>query len=99
MTGITAATGFQSLVWRQLLKGNRESITKIKLEYKADVLREETRILCEEVGLSNLTKLEELTLHMNRGTNLKEICEFFENSTMLTKIDLSNNVFQTPDCQ
>jgi hypothetical protein len=92
MTGIAAATAFQSLVWRLLLKGNQESITKLQLDYRADVLREETRILCEEVGLSNLIKLQEITFHMNRQTNLREICEFFEKSTVLTKIDLSNNV-------
>ena len=98
MTGITAATGFQSLVWRSLLKGNKESITHLQLDYKADILREETRILCEEIGLSNLTNLTEVTFHMIRQTNLKEICEFFEKSATITKIDLSNNVFQSQDC-
>jgi len=98
MTGITAATGFQSLVWRSLLRGNKESVSHIELDYKADILREETRILCEEIGLSNLPKLTELALHMVRRTNLEEICEFLEKSTTITKIDLSNNVFQSQDC-
>ena len=70
----------------------------VHLEYKADIVREETRILCEEIGLINLVKLEELVLHMNRSTNLKEICEYMTASTSLTHVDLSNNVLQTSDC-
>ncbi len=80
------------------MRGNKESLTHLQLDYKADILREETRILCEEIVLTNLTKLTEVTFHMNRQTNLNEICEFFEKSATLTKIDLSNNVFQSQDC-
>lgn len=98
MTGLTEATGFQSLVWRTLLKHNTKSIVKLQLDYKADIVREETRILCEEIGLINFVKLEELSLHMNRQSNMKEICEFFTVSNTLTSIDLSNNVLQSQDC-
>ena len=66
MTGLTEDSAFQSLVWRTLIKNNKESITSLHLEYKDDIVREETRILCDEIGLFNLEKLERLALHMNR---------------------------------
>lgn len=77
MTGITQATPFTSLLWRCILKNNLKSITKLELEYNADVVREETRILCEDIGLAEIENLQELTLHMNKGYLLSELCHYF----------------------
>lgn len=52
-------------------------MTSLYLEYKSDMAKEETRILCDEIGLINLEKLERLALHMNRRAKLTELCDYF----------------------
>jgi len=76
-----------------------QGITKVELEYQSDVVREETRILVEDIGLTDLENLQELTLHMNKGYLLADLCHYFQNSTTLTSLNLSNNNLQSSQCQ
>lgn len=49
MVGIGEATMFSYAVLLLLLRENTQSLQDISLEYTADTLREETRILVEDV--------------------------------------------------
>lgn len=88
--GINEANSFSSSVWRILLKRNQESITKISVEYGNDDLKEETRILVEEIGLRNFQKLNELKLKMNRCSYLDQICDYLPCSEIQT-LSMSEN--------
>lgn len=44
---------------------NTESLRHIELNYYTDVMREETRIFVEEIGLEEFKNLESLSVHMN----------------------------------
>ena len=63
-----------------MLNTNKRSLKQISLEYKTDVMREETRILTEEIGLDELPELELLRFRMNRTYLLAEyICPYLLN--------------------
>ena len=56
-----------SQIFRQILELNKRSLQHIGINYKTDVIREETRILFEELTLEEFPNLTSLTLQMNRA--------------------------------
>ena len=72
---ISTASQVTSIVLRQLLEQNKLSLKHLSLSYSTDIMREETRIAFEEIGLDELPNLESISLHMNRAYLLKShIC-------------------------
>ena len=60
---------------RQLLEENKESLKYLSISYSTDILREETRIIFNEIGIDEFPNLESISLHMNRAYLLKShIC-------------------------
>ena len=55
--GLDGQNRFSSNTFRQLLNNSKQSLEAIALEYSKDLMREETRILIEEIGMSSLKKL------------------------------------------
>jgi hypothetical protein len=41
--------------------------------YSADTMREETKILIEDIGLANLTQLKALSFRMNRSFYMESV--------------------------
>ena len=77
-TNITEETPFSSITIRHLLRKNKMSLKEISIEYKTDMMREETRILVDEIGLEEFPVLELLRFRMNRSYLLAEqICPYF----------------------
>lgn len=73
------ASKLTSLYWRDLLNSNKESLTHLTLQYKNDTVREETRILLEEIGLESFTNLTHLTLNMNRNNHFDSLLRYLQN--------------------
>ena len=69
---ITEETPFSSITLRHLLRKNKKSLKEISIEYKTDMMREETRILVDEIGLEEFPELELLKFKMNRSYLLAE---------------------------
>ena len=72
LTGITiknisSASPVTSIILRQLLENNRESLRHLDLIYSTDIMREETRIIFEEFGIDEFPNLEYIGVQMNRA--------------------------------
>ena len=73
--GINSASQVTSVVLRHILLNNKKSLRHIEIGYQTDVLREETRICVEEIGLEEFSELASFGLHMNRAYLLTtDIC-------------------------
>lgn len=58
---------FSTSIFSVLLQENKERLQDIAILYSSDTLREETRILVEDIVLEALVKLERLKFKMNRS--------------------------------
>ena len=75
---------------------NMNSLQAVSIEYKRDVMREETRILVDEIGLEQFRELQSLKLRMNRRYLLiDKVCPYFmslgNQASKLKILDLSDN--------
>mmetsp|Transcript_22856 Transcript_22856/g.30461 ORF Transcript_22856/g.30461 Transcript_22856/m.30461 type:complete len:88 (+) Transcript_22856:437-700(+) len=64
---INSASQLTSTVLRHILLHNKNSLEHLGISYATDVLREETRIAFEEIGLDELPNLRSISLNMNRA--------------------------------
>ncbi len=85
-------SSFSSTLLRVLCEINREVLESIHLKYSDNTLREETRIIVQEFGLNNFTKLGFLKLQMNRSSWFSEILDYIQSETCTLKsLDLGYN--------
>ena len=66
MTKIGSDSEVSSTVIRHIFNHNLASLRSIHIHYQKEVLREETRILVEEIGLQRFENLQEISLVQNR---------------------------------
>lgn len=70
---IGEATICSTQIFTVLVQENTKSLTDIAIMYSADTMREETKILIEDIGLANLTQLKALSFRMNRSYYMERV--------------------------
>ena len=83
---------FCSNIFRILCELSKESVESIHLKYTGITMREESRIILQEIGLAAFPNLHRFKLQMNRGSWLDELYEFIQSKECkLTHLDLAYN--------
>lgn len=83
-------------ILRTICELNKETLEHLELRYDKDTLREESRIIMQEFGLSNFPNLKTFTLKFNKGHWNDELVDYLNSeSNTLISLNLISN-FMNP---